>query len=263
MFTRSCSKIPDGGARSSRGIFLVLILCTLIFSASAGYLSELEINEQSGRYRVKVVMLLHAPANYVHNVLTDYVHIYRLNPSITESGILPSPVTGTIRVKTRVEGCLFIFCRDFDRVEEVREVTTGHLQAVIVPELSDFSSGRADWFIRPEGYDSEVVYESQFTPAFFIPPIIGSYFVRQTLGESIMTSFARIECIARIKAGLTSRPGQYLADATPGAVDAHELKKAILAGEDPTNRGNATAAGGYNRSDGACYQTCEQPASGC
>jgi hypothetical protein len=261
MFTTRCSEIPDGEAGRNRGIYLILAFCTLFFSAGtrAGFLNDLEINEQSGLYRIKVVMLLHAPANYVHSVLTDYVHIYRLNPSITESRILPSPVSGRIRVKTRVEGCLFIFCRDFDRVEEIRKVARGHLQAVIVPELSDFSSGRADWLIRPAGDDSEVVYKSEFTPAFFIPPIIGSYFVRQTLGESIMTSFARIECIARIKAGLTNRPRQYLAD----TVDVDELQKAVLNGEDPSVQGNPTAAGGYYHYDEACNKTCNQSASEC
>jgi hypothetical protein len=263
MFMTRCMENAGRRRRRDLDICLVLALWTLISSAGAGNLDDLEISEQSGLYRVKVVMLLHAPANYVHRVLTDYVHIYRLNPSITESSILPSPVKGAVRVKTRVQGCLFFFCRDIDRVEEVRELEAGHLRAVIVPEQSDFASGQADWLVRPVGADSEVHYESQFTPAFFIPPIIGSYFLRQAIGESIMASLARIECIARINARMATRPWQYLADSSADALEVVEPHTALPAGEDPSAHGDATAAGGYDRYNDSCYRSCEQDASAC
>ncbi len=160
-----------------------------------------------------MIMLVHAPAIIVHRVLTDYAHIYRMNPSITESEILPSPDNETVRVRTRIEGCVFFFCKDIDRVEDVREVSPGHLQAVIVPAHSDFTSGQADWRIHPVGEDSQVVYQAEITPAFFIPPVIGDYFVKRTIAREVVTSFAKLECIARIKAGLDTRSRQYLADA--------------------------------------------------
>ena len=243
-------------------IFCLLLALCLLVPAAAGSLSHIEISENSGNYRIRMVMLIHAPARFVNRVLTDYKHIYRLNPAITESVILPSPHSGTVRVKTRMEGCIIFFCRNIDRLEEVREVNTGHLQAVIIPEQSDFTSGSADWHIQPVGDDSEIVYEAQVTPAFFIPPIIGSYFVKRTFAEAVITSFARLECIARIRAGLDTRSRQHLADATFGATDIDAIQAAMLAGEDPSTHSRPTGAG-FNTWDAGCTGSCDQAGGNC
>jgi hypothetical protein len=242
MFAACYTGIVTTVARIGRIVCLILALCPLA-AVRASDLSNIEISENSGNYRVRMVMLIHAPARYVSSVLTDYKYIYRLNPSITESEILPSPRSGTVRVKTRMQGCILFFCRDIDRVEEVREVNEGHLQAVIIPEQSDFTSGSADWRIQPVGDDSRIVYEAQLAPAFFIPPVIGSYFVKRTFAEAVITSFARLECIARIRAGLDTRSRQYLADAAFDDTDIDAIQAAVLAGEDPSTHGLPTSAG--------------------
>jgi hypothetical protein len=261
MFAACNTGIAGPAAKS--GCFLCLILVMFSFvPAGASNLSKIEISEYSGNYRVRMVMQIHAPARYVNSVLTDYKHIYRLNPAITESEILPSPHSGTVRVKTRMEGCIFFFCRNIDRLEEVREVTSGHLQAVIIPEQSDFTSGSAEWHIQPVGEDSEIVYEAQVTPAFFIPPIIGSYFVKRTFAEAVITSFARLECIARIRAELDSRSRQYLADAMFDETDIDAMQAAMLAGEDPSAHSQPTGAG-YKTWDTGCTGSCDQPGGDC
>jgi hypothetical protein len=256
MFAARYTGIADTAARIGRIVCLILVLCSLA-PAGADNLSNIEISENSGKYRVRMVMLVHAPARYVSGVLTDYKHIYRLNPSITESEILPSPHNGTVRVKTRMQGCIFFFCRDVDRVEEVRELNAGHLQAVIIPEQSDFTSGSADWRIQSVGDNSRIVYEAQVTPAFYIPPVIGSYFVKRTFAETVITSFARLECIARIRAGLDTRSRLYLADAAFGATDIDAIQAAVLAGEDPSSLGLPASAGA------GCTGSCDKPGSGC
>jgi len=261
MFTARNTGIA--GAAAKTGCFLCLLLAlSSLAPARASSLPNIEISENSGNYRVKMVMLIHAPARYVNSVLTDYKHIYRLNPAITESEILPSPHSGAVRVKTRMEGCIFFFCRNVDRLEEVREVNTGHLHAVIIPEQSDFTSGSADWRIQPIGKDSEIVYEAQVTPAFFIPPIIGSYFVKRTFAEAVITSFARLECIARTRAGLDTRSRQYLANATFGTTDIDAIQAAMLVGEDPSAHNQPTGAGDKSRDTG-CAGSCDPSGGGC
>jgi len=256
MFAARYTGIAATAARTGRMVCLMLALCPPA-PAGARNLSNIEISEDSGVYRVRMVMLVHAPARYVSSVLTDYKHIYRLNPSITESEILPSPHSGTVLVKTRMQGCIFFFCRDVDRVEEVHEVNAGHLQAVIIPELSDFTYGSTDWNIQPVGNDSRIIYEAQVTPAFFIPPVIGSYFVKRTFAEAVITSFARLECIARIRAGLDTGSRQYLADATFGTMNIDAIQAAVLAGEAPSSHGLHASAGA------GCTGSCDQPGSGC
>ena len=261
MFAARNTGISGTTARVGSILCLLLSFCPLV-PAGASYLSNIEITENSGSYRVRMVMLIQAPVYHVHNVLTDYTHIYRLNPSITESEILPSQRSGSIRVRTRMEGCIFFFCRDIDRVEEVRELNTGHLQAVIIPEQSDFTSGTTDWRIRPVGNDSQIIYESQVTPAFFIPPIIGSYFVKRAFVEAAMTSFAKLECIARTRAELDTRSRPYFAETTAGLMEADAIQTAVLAGEPPSARGRPAGAQ-YTTQDAECAGTCDQRGNDC
>ena len=183
---------------------ILLLLCAVVPWLSAGDLTELQVTETGGIYRIRMAMVVHAPAKYVRGVLTDYAHIYRLNPSIIESDILASPEQGVVRVRTLVVGCVAFFCRRVGRVEDVHELASGDLQAAIVPELSDLKSGAAEWRLQREGEHTLVTYRAHMEPDFFIPPLIGSYFVRRNIRKEIMTTFTRLECVAQTQARLDS-----------------------------------------------------------
>lgn len=178
---------------------MIFMLFLLMLQAIAGDLTELQVTEEDGIYNMKMVMLVHVQAKYVHKVLTDYTHIYRLNPSITESHVLPSPGPGLTRVKTVMTGCVAFFCRDVGRVEDIRELGPGKLRAVIVPELSSLLSGTAEWDIQPMGNQTRVVYQATMEPDFFIPPLIGPIFVKENIRGELIASFNRIECVSQIR----------------------------------------------------------------
>jgi hypothetical protein len=252
------------GGAISRCLLRLLLAVASPLLAAADTLPGVEISEDGGTYAIRMVALIRAPAQAVYEVLTDYRHIYRLNPAITQSAVLPSPHDGTVRVKTRMEGCIFFFCRDVDRVEEVRELDGGHLHAVIVPEYSDFTAGSADWQIQPLGDDSLIVYQAQVTPAFFIPPVIGSYFAKQAFGEAVVTSFAKLECVARVRAGKSVPAESHVVDTNFGPPEIEAMRTALLVGGDPTSFGRPPAAGiDYKPRSVGCAGACNQPGGGC
>jgi hypothetical protein len=185
---------------------ILLLLFVAIPRLSAGDLTELQVTETGGIYHIRMVMVVHVPAKYVRGVLTDYAHIYRLNPSITESEILPSPQQGVVRVRTLMHGCVAFFCKDVGRVEDVHELESGDLRAVIVPELSNLRSGAVEWKIQPMGEHTQVTYQGHMEPDFYVPPVIGSYFVKRNMRKEIMVSFMRLECVAQIQARLDRLP---------------------------------------------------------
>ena len=156
---------------------LVLFFC-LIFINSAFVLAneivEFEVTEEEGVFYIKASVVLHAPAEYVYGVLTDYVHIYRLNPSIIESEVLTSADDNVARIRTKVIGCVIFYCEEFERVEDVRILASGDIQAEIVPEFSQFKSGVTLWQISSMGEDSRLNYRAEMEPGFFIPPLIGN-----------------------------------------------------------------------------------------
>lgn len=160
----------------------------------------IEITEQSGAYRIKVVAVIDAPARFVRYVLTDYRHIYRLNPSIVESEVLKQDDDGSVSVRTRVIGCAAYFCEELDRVEKVHLLPSGDLLAEIIPELSDFKSGQTLWRIKTLGEHCEVTYLSDMEPDIFIPPIVGKFLIKKSIRQEMQISFANLEKISSILA---------------------------------------------------------------
>ena len=145
MFQSYWRPLRETIARKRWDVCAIIVLCMVAFQLYAIDIAEFQVHEESGVYHVKVVAEIDAPVEYIHRVLTDYDHIYRLNPSVTESRLLPSPGNGVVRVKTRILDCVFIFCMEIDRVEDVYELPAYDLRTVIVPTLSSFRSGEAAW----------------------------------------------------------------------------------------------------------------------
>jgi hypothetical protein len=161
---------------------------------------EIEIIEQSGVYQIKVVAVIAAPASYVRHVLTDFLHIYRLNPSIIESDVVKRHDDGSVSVRTRVIGCAAYFCEELDRVERVRVLPSGDLHAEIIPELSQFKSGQTLWRIKPLGEHCEVSYSADMEPDIFIPPVVGKFLIKKSIREEIQISFTNLEKISNVLA---------------------------------------------------------------
>jgi hypothetical protein len=185
---------------------MLIVLCLAALEVDAVDITKLEISENGGVYHINLATVIDAPAEYVYRVLTDYVHIHRLHPSITQSDILPSPRAGVVRVRTRMLDCILIFCMALDRVEDISEVPPYDLHTVIVPSLSNFLSGKADWRIEAMGDRSQLTYEAQMEPNFPVIPVIGPYFVKQKLRDELESSLTRIECIAKIEEKLDWNP---------------------------------------------------------
>jgi hypothetical protein len=163
-------------------------------------LPEVEILEQSGVYQIKVVAIIDAPASSVRQVLTDFVHIYRLNPSIIESEVLKRHSDGSISVRTRIIGCAAYFCEEIERVERVHLLPSGNLFAEIIPEQSGFKSGQTLWRIKAVGEFCEVTYLSDMEPDVYIPPIVGKFLLKKSIRNEMQISFKNLEKISTIMA---------------------------------------------------------------
>ena len=165
----------------------------------SGERPEIEVVENSGVYTIKVVATVAAPADYVRYVLTDYKHIYRLNPSIIESEVLEQ-TDDMATVRTKVVGCAAYFCEELDRVEKVKILQSGDIYAEVIPELSQFKSGQTHWRIKQKGEYCEVVYNSEMEPGIFIPPVVGKFLIKKSIREGMLTSFRNLEKVSSILA---------------------------------------------------------------
>lgn len=192
-------------------------------------LPDIEVIENSGNYRIKVVANINAPAKYVRFVLTDYTHIYRLNPSIIESEVLDQSDDGSAVVRTRVIACAAYFCEELERVEKVQQLPSGDIYAEIVPELSQFKSGKTLWQIKMVDGRCEVIYQAEMEPDIFIPPVVGRFLIKKSIRQEMQTSIANLEKISSILAGRELQQDKRLAEkclAQNAALDARCQKNA-------------------------------------
>ena len=173
-----------------------LPLCTSI--SSADELVELSVTKTDGVYSLRVFSVLDAPADYVYNVITDYKHAYRINPTITEIEILPSDRDEVVRVRNLSEHWVGPFCFKIDWVGDIVEPRDGHLKVTTIPEFSSFESGSAAWELRPQGDRTWVLHKSSLKPDFFIPSLIGDRIMQKKMKEDTLDTFNRIECYAKV-----------------------------------------------------------------
>jgi hypothetical protein len=185
--------------RSSAIRACALVALYLFTSIStAAEFEELSVAEANGEYRLRIVALLNAPADYVHNVITDYKHAYRINPSIIKVEILPFDHNHNkvVRVRNLSEQWVGPFCFEINWVGDILEDSEGEIKIKTVPELSSFKSGSAIWEIRPRGERTWVLHESRLKPDFFIPPVIGDTIMINKMKTDSLATFKRIECQA-------------------------------------------------------------------
>jgi hypothetical protein len=179
----------------------IIILASLCLPSSwliAADLVDLALTQNKGVYQLRLEIILDATPRNVHDVLTDYAHIYRINPSIIDSEILHSPDDSVVRVRTVINDCILVFCKVLHRVEEVRELETGDIYALVDPELSNVKSGVTIWQINAMGSRTRINYTLSVEPDFFVPPLIGTHVVKQKIKREVLMSLENIERIAQI-----------------------------------------------------------------
>ncbi len=179
---------------------ILLVLLCLSFSTVADSLNlnDVVVFEKDGIYHISITAEIAAAEEHVRQVLTDYVHIYRLSDSIIESKVIESSVGDKTQVETVILCDTPVVCKEVTLVEEVSTLESGNLQAVILPEKSDFRSGKSVWAITAKGEKTLVTYQANLEPDFFIPPILGTQMVIANMRSEYKTALSRIEHIARI-----------------------------------------------------------------
>lgn len=157
---------------------------------------SLDTSLAGGVYRVSLVARVDAPVEDVAAVLTDYTAYRQLDPRIRSSTVLPSEEEGVELVRTVVRACAGFFCRNVERVERV-ERRDGELLATVIPERSNLRQGytRTTW--QAAEASTNVTYQAEFVPAFWVPAAIGRRYAERALRASTLQLFDNVEKRAR------------------------------------------------------------------
>ena len=184
-----------------RKLYTAVALSVLAVSAlaAAATMDRLDVSRRSGRYSLVADARLEATPESVYAVLTDFDdnRYARISRAYKESRYLPPASDGTPLVYTRMEGCLLWHCLTLERTERLETEQPYWIKSSALPEGSNFKHSTSEWKLEREGDGTKMTYLLEMEPDFFVPPIVGPWYLKRTLSQGGLRAVTRIERLAR------------------------------------------------------------------
>lgn len=174
-------------------------LAAILFAAqsSAAEMRFLEVQRDDDLYRLKSITWFDARAEALYDVLRNYELFSKFTSAVVESKNLEPDAEGRPQYFTRMEGCVLLWCRSFNRIGYLVLQPSTEIVAHADPERSDFKKSRERWQLIPEGDGTVLVYEFEMVPDFWVPPVLGPYYIKRALRSGGERAIGRIEALAR------------------------------------------------------------------
>lgn len=183
---------------SERTILLIALLLTATGPAvAAGVVESARVAHDDGHYSLDLHMRIDSPPASVYALVTDYAGLERISPTIIESRLLEGAATGCQRRRLVTETCVWFFCFTATMVEDVAEIDEREIRATIVPDMSDYRSGTSSWQVNPAGAGSRIIFRATLEPDFWIPPVIGTWLLKEKMREEAERTVLNIEALTR------------------------------------------------------------------
>jgi len=182
--------------------------------AGAATIDGLDVMKQRGRYSLEANAKLDATPESIYAVLTDFDdNAYsRISRAYKESRYLDPADDGTPIVYTRMEGCMLWHCMTLERTERLETQAPRWIKSTVLPESSNFKHATSEWMLEPDGDGTMMSYKVELEPDFFVPPVIGPWYLKRTLSQGGLRAVTRIERLAR---ELDGRPVEPLPPLPP------------------------------------------------
>jgi hypothetical protein len=174
-----------------------MAVLVLSFDLSAAEIRFIEVEREDNLYRLKSIAWFDVKSDALYGVLTDYEQFSRFTSAIVESKNLDPDEKGRPRYYTRMEGCVLLWCKSFIRIGHLTLQPTSEIVAITNPEESDFKRSRERWQLIREGDGTLLVYEFEMVPDFWVPPVIGPFYIKRALASGGERALDRIEALAR------------------------------------------------------------------
>jgi hypothetical protein len=182
--------------RVRRMVALALVGAVLGPFAWAATMRTLDVTRTGHRYALVADTFLAAEADAIFAVLVDYDRMDQISSVYKEFGYLEPAADGTPIVYTRMEGCALFYCKSMRRVERLEMQAPHYIRTVTLPEQSDFKYAISEWLLEPVADGTNVTYKLEMEPDFWVPPVIGPWFLKRTLLKGGSRAIERIERLA-------------------------------------------------------------------
>jgi ribosome-associated toxin RatA of RatAB toxin-antitoxin module len=181
-------------------IYLVILfgttLCLQSFAVQSAELLDVQVELRKERYRLYSEVQFDASREALYELLIDYEKFEKFTSAIVESSNVEPDEKGRPGFYARMEGCVLLFCKSFIRNGYLLLTPMTEIVAIADPEESDFKYSRERWQLIPEGEGTLMIYDFEMEPAFWVPPVIGPFFIQRTLRRGANRAVDRIERLA-------------------------------------------------------------------
>ena len=182
-----------------RGTAIAFAAFAVSAAGFAATIDSLDVERKRGRYSLEAYAHLDATPESIYAVLTDFDdNAYsRISRVYKESRYLEPATDGTPLVYTRMEGCVIWHCLTLERTERLETEAPYRIKSVALPEGSNFKHASSEWVLEPDGDGTQMFYALEMEPDFFVPPVIGPWYLKRTLSQGGLRAVTRIERLAR------------------------------------------------------------------
>ncbi|MEM6640744.1 MAG: SRPBCC family protein [Pseudomonadota bacterium] len=179
---------------AQRGLLVALL--AVAGGAGAAELVDVSVDVEGKRYTVRSNVIVQAPIEAVYDVLADYDQFERVSSIFKDSRYLERDEVGNGTVFTQMRDCILFFCKTIERTETISVEPPVSIVTNVIPDKSDVGYGRSEWSLKQHDGATYVGFEMQMEPKFWVPPVIGPFFIRRFLADGSADAADRLESYA-------------------------------------------------------------------
>lgn len=175
---------------------MALLLSSALNPVWGAAVRAVDVSEEDGRYVASFDAVINAPMDKALPLMLTPGRWPQLSPLIVDAKVLEKGDDGPRKVSITFYDCIFIFCKTIHKTEDITILADGHIESLAIPEQSDFIYAREDWHIFAEDGRTHIRYKTEMVPDFFVPPLIGPYFIKSHLRSHLIGIADNLEKIA-------------------------------------------------------------------
>ena len=180
-------------------VALSLVLLSCPGFASPADLREVQVERNDDYYRLHSSTWFDVDPEALYAVLSNFDLFTKFTTAIVESRNVEPDDDGRPRFYSRMEGCALLWCKSFVRNGYLVLEPKKKIMAITDPETSDFKLSRESWQLIPEGDGTLLIYSFHMIPDFWVPPVIGPFYIKRALKAGGDRAVERIEALAKGK----------------------------------------------------------------
>jgi len=162
----------------------------------------IDIDRDHGVFTVNARLVLDASPDEVWAILNDLDGFARVDRAVVISHVVARDSHGNPIVHQRFCGCVSFLCKRIDKTDAYAITGPYRMEADGVDGISDLDSNHQSWQLLPRTDGrTEMDYEWVLDPAFWVPPLIGTYAVEHSLSYVVPRMGRSIEYWAAVDAG--------------------------------------------------------------